>query len=135
MTHQLVDVRRIERGVPTNNSYKITPSDHRSVVWLYGFSCTTSGAIYSGVPALQFQRVLTTTTIRRNTITIAATKVVKSIHPPFIEVRATVLADIYRAKPKSHSFTTPPSPIRMFCGFISRWIMRLECRYCRARTS
>lgn len=24
--------------------------------------------------------------------------------------------------------TVPPGPIRMFCGFISRWMMRFECK-------
>uniref|UniRef100_A0A2P2IU54 Uncharacterized protein n=1 Tax=Rhizophora mucronata TaxID=61149 RepID=A0A2P2IU54_RHIMU len=47
---------------------------------------------------------------------------------PFIDRKTTVFADIERAKPKSHSLTTDPAPISMFCGFISRWIMRLECR-------
>lgn len=40
-------------GVPQKSSYRITPSDHRSAVWLYGCSCTSSGAMYKGVPAHQ----------------------------------------------------------------------------------
>ena len=40
-------------GVPQNSSYRMTPSDHRSAVWLYGCSCTSSGAMYKGVPAQQ----------------------------------------------------------------------------------
>ncbi len=47
---------------------------------------------------------------------------------PLIEVSMTVLLDMARAKPKSHSLTTPPAPIRMFCGFMSRWMIRLLCR-------
>lgn len=37
-------------GVPVANSYKITPKLQRSAVWLYGYSLTTYGAIYNGVP-------------------------------------------------------------------------------------
>jgi hypothetical protein len=44
---------------------------------------------------------------------------------PLILVSTMVLVLMARAKPKSHSFTVPPAPMRMFCGFMSRWMMRL----------
>ncbi len=56
-------------------------------VWLYGCSCTSSGAMYSGVPLM--------------------------------DVSTMVLQLMARAKPKSHSFTAPFAPIRMFWGFMS----------------
>jgi hypothetical protein len=31
-------------------TYRITPRDHKSALWLYGCSRTSSGAMYSGVP-------------------------------------------------------------------------------------
>jgi len=68
---------------------------HRTV-WLYGCSCTSSGAMYSGVPLML--------------------------------VSTMVLQLMARANPKSHSFTVPPAPMRMFWGFISRWMMRLLCK-------
>jgi hypothetical protein len=43
-------------------------------------------------------------------------------------VSTIVLQLIARAKPKSQSLTAPLAPIRMFCGFMSRWMMRLEWR-------
>jgi len=45
-----------------------------------------------------------------------------------MEVRTMDLLDMARAKPKSQSFTVPFAPIRMFCGFMSRWMMPLEWR-------
>ena len=35
---------------------------------------------------------------------------------PLMLVSTMVLLDIARAKPKSHSFTVPPEPMRMFCS-------------------
>ena len=45
-----------------------------------------------------------------------------------MEVSTIVLLDMARAKPKSQSFTTRCDPMRMFWGFMSRWMMRLEWR-------
>lgn len=47
---------------------------------------------------------------------------------PLMEVTIIVLHDMARAKPKSQSLTTPRAPMRMFWGFMSRWMMRLLCR-------
>ena len=65
-------------------------------MWLYGCSCTSSGAMYSGVP--------------------------------LIDVSTVVCGDIARAKPKSQSITRELAPSSTFCGFMSRWITRCECR-------
>ena len=65
-------------------------------MWLYGCSCTSSGAMYSGVPLML--------------------------------VSTMVLEDMARANPKSQSLTTRLLPMRMFCGFMSRWMMRLLWR-------
>lgn len=35
------------------SSYKMQPRDHRSAVWSYGFSSTSSGDMYSGVPLME----------------------------------------------------------------------------------
>jgi hypothetical protein len=45
-----------------------------------------------------------------------------------MDVKTSVLKLIARANPKSHSLTTPSLPRRMFCGFMSRCRMRLECK-------
>ena len=39
-------------GVPTASSYKMTPRDHKSTACVYGCSCTSSGAMYRGVPLM-----------------------------------------------------------------------------------
>jgi hypothetical protein len=67
------------------------PAALARTVWLYGCSCTSSGAMYSGVPLML--------------------------------VSTMVLLDMARAKPKSQSLTMPLAPIRMFCGFMSRWMI------------
>ena len=35
---------------------------------------------------------------------------------PLMLVSTMVLLDMARAKPKSHSLTVPPAPIKMFCA-------------------
>ena len=47
---------------------------------------------------------------------------------PLMLVNTIVALDMARAKPKSHSFTTLWLPMRMFWGFMSRWMMRLLWR-------
>jgi hypothetical protein len=47
---------------------------------------------------------------------------------PLMDVSTMVFEDMARAKPKSHSLTTFLAPMRMFCGFMSRWMILLECR-------
>lgn len=36
-------------------TYKMTPRDHKSAVWLYGCSRTNSGAMYKGVPCMNLK--------------------------------------------------------------------------------
>eukprot|EP00962_Isochrysis_galbana_P037018 scaffold12884_cov111-Isochrysis_galbana.AAC.12 len=74
----------------------MTPSAQRSAVWSYGRSCTSSGAMYRGVPLM--------------------------------DATTVVCCDMARANPKSHSMTRELAPMRTFCGFMSRWITRCECR-------
>ena len=82
--------------LPPLAPYRITPRLHKSTACVYGCSCTSSGAMYSGVPLML--------------------------------VSTSVWLLIARAKPKSHSFTRFRAPTRMFWGFMSRWMTRLECR-------
>lgn len=45
VVYERVEGVGVEGGCPTYSSYRMTPRDHRSALWLYGCSCTNSGAM------------------------------------------------------------------------------------------
>lgn len=47
---------------------------------------------------------------------------------PLMECNTWVLVDIALANPKSHNLTTPLADNKIFYGFMSLWIILLECR-------
>jgi hypothetical protein len=71
-------------------------------LWLYGNSCTSSGAIYRGVPS-ECEQIYTKTNM----------KMLIELTVPFMDVSIIVLQDIALANPKSHNFITPLAPIKM----------------------
>lgn len=179
-------------------TYSMTPRDHKSAVWLYGCSRTSSGAMYNGVPERRncinfspqtIKSPVFITPRKTNIIVLerTRTKVVsahnsllwRSMVKPLMDRSTIVLQDIALANPKSQSWnkppkskckplstpslhgrstskksccfrkevclsafhtwkrtlcsafftlTMPPAPMRIFCGFMSLWMIRWEWR-------